>query len=225
MKIMNFVRAAAVAALLLPAISFASTIANTGAVYLETEPGSWVGGGIGAPSATWTHGSDGIFFGATNYDKGVSITYSGDDYWSFDFAAPSYNPATNTNNGQQLQVGFYDNATRFPFNSPTRAGLDISGAGRGNNTLGGWFNVLEVVYGTSGELLSFAVDFRQYDESPNMTGPSLYGSLRFNSSIGLHTLDNGIPGTVTPVPEPETYAMMLAGLGLIGFVARRRKQA
>ncbi len=27
----------------------------------------------------------------------------------------------------------------------------------------------------------------------------------------------------TPVPEPETYAMMLAGLGLIGLYARRRK--
>ncbi len=30
--------------------------------------------------------------------------------------------------------------------------------------------------------------------------------------------------SAAPVPEPETYAMMLAGLGLIGFVARRRKQ-
>ena len=28
---------------------------------------------------------------------------------------------------------------------------------------------------------------------------------------------------VTPVPEPETYGMMLAGLGLLGFLARRRK--
>jgi hypothetical protein len=26
-----------------------------------------------------------------------------------------------------------------------------------------------------------------------------------------------------PIPEPETYALMLAGLGVIGFVARRRK--
>ncbi len=31
--------------------------------------------------------------------------------------------------------------------------------------------------------------------------------------------------TVTAVPEPETYAMLLAGLGLIGSIARRRRQA
>jgi hypothetical protein len=30
--------------------------------------------------------------------------------------------------------------------------------------------------------------------------------------------------TTNPVPEPETYAMLLAGLSLLGFVARRRKQ-
>jgi hypothetical protein len=30
--------------------------------------------------------------------------------------------------------------------------------------------------------------------------------------------------SVSPVPEPETYAMMLSGLGLIGFVGRRKKQ-
>lgn len=28
-----------------------------------------------------------------------------------------------------------------------------------------------------------------------------------------------------PVPEPETYAMLLAGLGLLGFMARRRKES
>lgn len=31
-------------------------------------------------------------------------------------------------------------------------------------------------------------------------------------------------GYIAPVPEPETYAMLLAGLGLVGFVARRRQR-
>lgn len=37
------------------------------------------------------------------------------------------------------------------------------------------------------------------------------------------TVNPGTDGTVVPVPEPSTYALMLAGLGVVGFVARRRK--
>ena len=44
----------------------------------------------------------------------------------------------------------------------------------------------------------------------------------YNDSLnGIFT----ISGTVlNPVPEPETYALMLAGLGVVGCMARRRKQ-
>ncbi|MFZ2160765.1 MAG: PEP-CTERM sorting domain-containing protein [Sideroxyarcus sp.] len=38
--------------------------------------------------------------------------------------------------------------------------------------------------------------------------------------LGSGTL---VPIVVLPVPEPETYAMMLVGLGLLGVTARRRK--
>ena len=34
-----------------------------------------------------------------------------------------------------------------------------------------------------------------------------------------------VGSNVAPIPEPETYALMLAGLGVVGFVARRRKTA
>lgn len=38
-----------------------------------------------------------------------------------------------------------------------------------------------------------------------------------------YSIDNVSLVATAPVPEPETYAMMLAGLGAVGFMARRRK--
>jgi hypothetical protein len=38
----------------------------------------------------------------------------------------------------------------------------------------------------------------------------------YPNTYGAGTLD------VSAVPEPETYALMLVGLGLVGFAARRR---
>jgi len=35
----------------------------------------------------------------------------------------------------------------------------------------------------------------------------------------------GVTHLTTPVPEPETYALFLAGLGAMGFMAKRRRKA
>ena len=40
------------------------------------------------------------------------------------------------------------------------------------------------------------------------------------TSGGLYNVTSTV---TTPVPEPQTYALLLAGLGVIGFVARRRR--
>ena len=68
------------------------------------------------------------------------------------------------------------------------------------------------------------------------TDPGVYATYTINSSNGIShftfsggakgntSLDNLEAVTGTPaVPEPETYAMMLAGLGLMGYIAKRRK--
>jgi hypothetical protein len=43
------------------------------------------------------------------------------------------------------------------------------------------------------------------------------------AALPLSTYGLGVGIGVAPVPEPETYAMLLAGLGLMGVVVRRRR--
>ena len=43
--------------------------------------------------------------------------------------------------------------------------------------------------------------------------------------IALNETSGGVDFNLSPIPEPETYAMLLAGLGLMGFMTRRRKSS
>ena len=48
-----------------------------------------------------------------------------------------------------------------------------------------------------------------------------------NAYFNIHTTFDGsgeIRGQLAPVPEPETYALMLAGLGLVGLATARRRR-
>lgn len=53
----------------------------------------------------------------------------------------------------------------------------------------------------------------------NHTGQDFY--IRYGSTNGAQFYLSSM--TVAAVPEPETYAMLMAGLGVIGFISRRRK--
>jgi hypothetical protein len=56
----------------------------------------------------------------------------------------------------------------------------------------------------------------------SFTGTDLTVSLiRKNSWVFLSEVE--FNAVAAPIPEPETYALMLAGLGAVGFAARRRK--
>ena len=55
----------------------------------------------------------------------------------------------------------------------------------------------------------------------NQTGQDFY--FRFAAEKGNQFYLSAM--SVTAVPEPETFALLLAGMGLVGFAARRRKSA
>jgi hypothetical protein len=62
-------------------------------------------------------------------------------------------------------------------------------------------------------------------------GPSLADQINAQPSmyyVNLHTSafpGGEIRGQLAPVPEASTYAMMLGGLGLVGFMAARRRRS
>ncbi len=66
----------------------------------------------------------------------------------------------------------------------------------------------------------------------NFDSTDLIYSLQTNTNVGatndwwygVNSISYEI-GAVSAVPEPATFALMLGGLGLVGFMARRRKQA
>ena len=75
--------------------------------------------------------------------------------------------------------------------------------------------------------LSFGSDYVQFDWkglsfTSDIWSDWTHTSLVTPATYFNATLDFG-QAPITAVPEPETYAMLLAGLGLLGFMGQRRK--
>ena len=100
--------------------------------------------------------------------------------------------------------------------------IDVTGVLAGGGTVYQSF-LIDKSTGSSGGL-----DFTSYAFSSSFNN---LVSVRFSSSgsaipeFNGFSVDNINATAVTAVPEAETYAMLLAGLGMMGFVARRRRKA
>ncbi len=62
-----------------------------------------------------------------------------------------------------------------------------------------------------------------YSNSKPLVGKTGYKYIRDHAGLPASQRTAPTHWVLTPVPEPETYAMLLAGLGVMGAVARRRK--
>ncbi|GGR67635.1 hypothetical protein GCM10010269_03040 [Streptomyces humidus] len=119
------------------------------------DEGDYISGGRSYAYATASQ--DRMDISADNAHNAVHLQLDGanGDWWSLDLAAPS---------GKVLAPGTYTGATRHPFNGPAEPGLDLSGNGRGCNTLTGEFTVADVEFGPQGYVTKLDATFEQHCE-------------------------------------------------------------
>ena len=197
-----------------------------------TEFSPWSSGNSGSPyRADW--------FELTNFGASA-IDISG---WSMDDDSGTPGVASLTGIGSIAagqSVVFMegtgaDNAsfisTWFGANAPAGFAIgNYAGSGIGLSTGGDAINIFDGT-GALQASVTFGASTRgqTFDNAAglNATLVSQLSSVGSNGAFTSFTAGEiGSPGTIAAaVPEPETYAMLLAGLGLVGAIARRRRQS
>ena len=219
-------------------IASGSASFGVGAQNLVTN-GNFEGGNTGftssysfAPAGNSTEGQytvrsnpfpwNGLFISAADHTSGSGLMYVGNGSptnGSVVWASGPIAVAQNTNYFFEAFVMNVCCSSPFPGNSPSI--LEFSVAGLTTESLG-----------TATTNLALAGTWEGLSKSWNSglnTSVSLSLINRNTAAAGndfaIDDVFLGTTSTVTPVPEPETYALMLAGLGIVGAIARRRRRA
>ena len=140
-----------------------------------------------------------------------------------------------------LEYGNLNNAAAFPsFASTVESGLGVSGlsySGTNSSSFGApnsaGYSTLTFDQQLSGKTV-VGIHWGNYTGFYLLDLSTPTFSLQVenkNDALDVSTLpgtggglSNGHVYITTPVPEPSTYALMLAGLAAVGFMARRRRQ-
>ncbi|MDP3538827.1 MAG: FxDxF family PEP-CTERM protein [Azonexus sp.] len=123
-------------------------------------------------------------------------------------------------------------AAWFGANAPV--GLTIGnygGSGIGLGTGGDAVNIFNASGALQAKVTFGASDsispYQTFDNAAglNNTAISQLSVVGVNGAfVASASAEFGSPGSIAAVPEPENYAMLLAGLGLIGAIARKRQR-
>lgn len=186
-----------------------------------------------AATVTYTDGSlSGVsvgrqFSGSFIYDPVKPPSYANSTMAYYQFGAPSKIVANVA--GHQLASTSLDVSVVNNFGGNVEDGIHISGgyplSVDGRPLPNGSFGfVLYSKPGNTGVLTStdlpLSYDVGAFDAHSSLN----YGWLQRDGGQTGRILQFSISSIAASVPEPGTYAMMLAGLGLIGGIAQRRKQ-
>lgn len=127
---------------------------------------------------------------------------------TFNASEPSSDSITLTN----LVLNIYSPTGTLLFNSGLFSSQTFPSTNPGVGNAGFVFK-LDDAQAASAQTLAFGAGF-----AANRFGIAATAT---DATGGLETFF--VSPSVAAIPEPESYAMMLAGLGLLGFVARRRR--
>jgi len=197
--------------------------------------------GIGAASVS----GDSITFNTNDLKASVSVKLSSSNGSSSqdysDFTTPGL-VAVLKSSAQSVDVSNTLKAD-YVLASGGKASASLSGDIKSGSFSGGMFSPSASV-GAFDQLIkpSSPGTGSLSQSSPASLGSwDMANAIGINASILLHADQQGggmtsismtqavysfdVTPVATPVPEPESYAMLLAGLGLVGVVARRRKAA
>ena len=149
--------------------------------------------------------------GAVGVQGNIAKGYTGVSYTNSDASTPTVAPTSTT----LYYIDSTNDTLSFadaPFNTPTI------------NTIGALNH--DIVKANGFDVLSNGTAFSAFLMDGG-TGKTILANINLSTGAAVKTGDfvgtiNGL--TIAPVPEPETYAMLIAGLGLIGAVTRRKNK-
>ena len=196
-------------------INSASYAAGTVATLTANVLVSGIVGGSGFPNMPYA--GNGQAWAGGYYWR--STTRIGNDFWVSDVQgnSASWSPLTLVGDGT---FGMLSLTTQVTLGQDTNVVLRAeTEANSAASTLGGVFTAAQSSF------LSDLARGMSWQGITSLTvgGVSVSDYTALSASSGFNfakSYDHQIPA----VPEPETYSMLIAGLGLLGFAARRRKQ-
>jgi hypothetical protein len=222
------------------------TLAASATLYAQiriTEVAPWGSGSANTPyAADW--------FELTNFGS-AAVNISG---WTMDDDSNNPNSAllsgvTSIAPGESAIFVEGSNATTLKgaflsswFGANAPSGLQIGtyaqgvAGGVGLSTGGDTVSIFSGTQGTLQAKVTFgnattATPFRSFDNAAGLDNQAISalselgvnGAFQAVNGVGSN-VQIGSPGVSAAVPEPETYAMMLCGLGMIGLALRRRQR-
>lgn len=132
---------------------------------------------------------------------------------------------------QNLGFNFYDPLPVSHSEPDNWMFVLLVGSGSGDGSMEGSFWGWWKDFGTNNELATFSFTTERGINTSQNNNYALFNSsypyppsgfIEVGHIVGPElVLVNPDPDPVSPVPENETYAMLLAGFGIVGFMARR----